>query len=153
MKPFTGQRKAFSLVEVTIALGVAGFCLLAVFGLLPIGLTTTSMSIEQTAAANLATEIMADLRGTPSTSGTSSRLGVILASSSNEAYTTLFFAEDGCKVGATGSSACYRADVKATFPAPGQKEAVPVSIRVTWPANAVARPSGCFEVLTTLDRN
>ena len=31
---------AFSLVELTLALGVAAFCLVAVFGLVPVGVQT-----------------------------------------------------------------------------------------------------------------
>ena len=48
---------AFSLVEVTLALGVAAFCLIAVFGLLPVGVNSDQTSIQQTAAASLATSI------------------------------------------------------------------------------------------------
>jgi type II secretory pathway pseudopilin PulG len=55
---------AFSLVEVTLALGVAAFCLLAVFGLMPIGVQTNRNTISQTAAANIMAAVVADLRAT-----------------------------------------------------------------------------------------
>src|SRR5881628_1228116 len=52
----------FSLVEVTLALGVAAFCLIAVLGLLPTSLRTQQASIEQTVANGVITEILGDLR-------------------------------------------------------------------------------------------
>src|SRR5438552_368100 len=48
MKRSLLQTAAFSLVEVTIALGVAAFCLLVLLGLLPAGAKTQQNSIQQT---------------------------------------------------------------------------------------------------------
>src|SRR5207248_10414692 len=53
---------AFSLVEVTLAIGVAAFCLLAVFGLVPIGVQTNRNATSQTAAANIMAAVIADVR-------------------------------------------------------------------------------------------
>src|SRR6266446_4189948 len=53
---------AFSLVEVTLALGIAAFCLLAVFGLMPIGVQTNRNASSQTAAANIMAAVIAALR-------------------------------------------------------------------------------------------
>src|SRR6266478_5842762 len=53
---------AFSLVEVTLALGIAAFCLLAVFGLMPIGVQTNRNTTSQTAAANIMAAVIADMR-------------------------------------------------------------------------------------------
>jgi len=55
---------AFSLVELTLALGVAAFCLLAVFGLMPVGVQTNRNATSQTAAAGIMAAVVADLRGT-----------------------------------------------------------------------------------------
>ena len=55
---------AFSLVELTLALGVAAFCLLAVFGLMPLGVQTNRNATSQTAAANIMAAVIADLRAT-----------------------------------------------------------------------------------------
>ena len=46
MKPSIQAGAAFSLVEVTLALGVAAFSLVALFGLLPVGLNTKSSLID-----------------------------------------------------------------------------------------------------------
>jgi type II secretory pathway pseudopilin PulG len=53
---------AFSLVEVTLALGVAAFCLVAVLGLLPTSLRTQQTSIQQTTANQIISTIFSDLR-------------------------------------------------------------------------------------------
>ena len=41
MKMRSSRASAFSLIEVTMAIGIASFGLLTVFGLLPAGLNTT----------------------------------------------------------------------------------------------------------------
>src|SRR6266571_3426648 len=69
---------AFSLVELTLALGVAAFCLLAVFGLMPIGVQTNRSSTSQTAAANIMAAVVADLRGTPKANTISAQFGIII---------------------------------------------------------------------------
>jgi Tfp pilus assembly protein PilV len=57
--------KAFSLVELTVALGVIGFCLLTILGLLAIGINSTRSSTVQTTATNLLTTITSDLEAMP----------------------------------------------------------------------------------------
>ena len=59
---------AFSLVEVALATGIAGFCLLAVFGLVPLGVSTGQTASDQIAANSILTHVLADLRATPMTS-------------------------------------------------------------------------------------
>jgi len=56
---------AFSLVELTLALGVAAFCLLAAFGLIPIGVQTNRNATSQTRATNIMAAVIADLRALP----------------------------------------------------------------------------------------
>ena len=53
---------AFSLVEVTLALGVGAFCLIAVLGLLPTSLKTQQASIQQTTANQIISTIFSSLR-------------------------------------------------------------------------------------------
>jgi type II secretory pathway pseudopilin PulG len=57
----------FSLVEIVIALGVISFALVAIIGLLPIGLASGRATIQETRANNLAEEIFATLRSQPFT--------------------------------------------------------------------------------------
>jgi uncharacterized protein (TIGR02598 family) len=62
MKRPSSAEVAFSLVEVTLALGVAAFCLLVLLGLLPTGLKTQQSSIQQTTANAIISTIWSDLR-------------------------------------------------------------------------------------------
>jgi uncharacterized protein (TIGR02598 family) len=56
------ESAAFSLVEITLAMGVAAFCLLVVVGLLPVALQSQRMSVQQTRANEIISQIAADLR-------------------------------------------------------------------------------------------
>src|SRR6266480_5453414 len=62
MKRSQPETAAFSLVEVTLALGVAAFALLAILGMLPVSLKTQQASIQQTTANQIISQIFSDLR-------------------------------------------------------------------------------------------
>jgi type II secretory pathway pseudopilin PulG len=62
-----GNLRAFSLVEVTLALGIVSFALIAVLGLLPVGLKTVKNANEQAGAANVLNAIADGLRRAAST--------------------------------------------------------------------------------------
>jgi len=61
---------AFSLVEVTLALGVAAFCLIAVLGLVPVGVQTNRNATSQTFATNILSGVVSDIRASPKGSST-----------------------------------------------------------------------------------
>lgn len=65
---------AFSLVELTLALGVAAFCLVAVFGLMPVGVQTNRNATSQTIATNIIALAVSDLRAAPTGNQVSSLL-------------------------------------------------------------------------------
>ena len=56
---------AFSLVELTLAIGIAAFCLIAVFGLMPVGVQTNRNATSQTAATNILSSVVSDIRASP----------------------------------------------------------------------------------------
>ncbi len=56
---------AFSLVEVCLAIGVVSFSLLAVLGLLPIGLTTMRGAMDSTIERNIVQQLTAEALQTP----------------------------------------------------------------------------------------
>jgi uncharacterized protein (TIGR02598 family) len=134
----------FTLVEVTLALGVASFCLLAVFGLMPVGISSNRASVEQTAAASLARAIVADLRTTPIAAASSPQYAIPFPSAS----APLYFAEDGTKQ--TGhASARYLATITINTAA----QTAFANIKITWPAAApVASAAGSYEVATAIGR-
>jgi type II secretory pathway pseudopilin PulG len=157
-----GSHCAFSLVEVTLALGIAAFCLIAVFGLMPVGVQTNRNATSQTAAANIIAAIIADLRVIPKTpgtwTGTSSEFCISLGTSR-----TLYFDREGrCSSDLGGStSPCgvswvpplqTRYRVTVTFPLAGNLTYA--DLKGTWPAAATpANASGSAEMFAALDRN
>jgi hypothetical protein len=60
----------FSLIEVTLALGVAAFCLIAVFGLVPVGVQTNRNATSQTFTTNILSGVVSDIRASPKGSST-----------------------------------------------------------------------------------
>src|SRR6266478_4334031 len=61
MKAHARSTAGFSLIELTVALGVAAFCLITVFGLIPVALMTQQASVRQTTATAVISQIVADL--------------------------------------------------------------------------------------------
>jgi Tfp pilus assembly protein PilV len=155
---------AFSLVEVTLALGVAAFCLLAVFGLMPIGVQTNRNATSQTAAANIMAAVVADLRATPLTTppgGATASVQYQIPIPQNPVTVStttdpIFFAQDGTFSTTMQPSSRYR--LTLTFPPNGPATHSPTyaDVRVTWPAPvdpATTTPSGSAEMFAAFDRN
>jgi uncharacterized protein (TIGR02598 family) len=143
----------FSLVEVTLALGLAAFCLIALFGLLPLGIQTHQSSISQTAAASVLSSVFADLRATPKTSLTSPQYDIAFGTAKS-----LYFDGEGRAVTPTDPNATPRYRVTITFPASPVGAFAPtfVSIKITWPAlvdPATTTPAGLVETFAAFDRH
>lgn len=161
---------AFTLAEVTLAIGIASFGMLAIFGLLPVGVNSNNTSIEQTAASGLSSTIISDLRATPKstppTAQNSPRFNIPIPATGSVTR-TLFLKEDGAAAGAVDANASaatsprYRATISLGAPSSAaQKSSTSVRILITWPAladsTAASTPSkfsGYFETVTALDRN
>lgn len=138
----------FSLVEVTIALGVVAVCLVGIFGLLPTGLKTNRASNEQIAAIELAGAVDADLRSTPKTSTQSAVFAIPLATGA-----TVYVKQDGT-VGMQAASR-WRVEVILNTPAGGSKSATSGRILVSWPAQQddLTKAEGSEIVFIALDRS
>ena len=155
------KQSAFSLVEVTLALGIAAFCLIAVVGLLPVGMNSNQTATEQTNSVGILSAIAADLRATPPTSPpggatTSVQYSVAVPASPNgPSAQTLFFAEDGRLLPTVASGPRYR--VTVTFPANSSaRSATLATLKATWPAvvdPATGRPAGSATMFVALNRN
>jgi uncharacterized protein (TIGR02598 family) len=156
---------AFSLVELTLALGVASFCLLAVFALFPTSLRTNQNTVQQTIDTSWARAIAADLRATPNTSSSSVRYGIGIPATGTATH-TIFLQEDGTATAqdtdaVPSQNPKYRATISFTAPTnSSQKTATIVRILLTWPAladkAAATTPSnytGSYEAVTALNRN
>jgi len=60
-----GKRLGFSLVEVTLALGIASVALLSVVGLLSVAMDTSGDAGQDTSLAAMASQVMGDLHAAP----------------------------------------------------------------------------------------
>jgi uncharacterized protein (TIGR02598 family) len=143
------HRAAFSLVEVTIAIGVVSFSLLTLFALLPIGLKENQNSASQTAATSVLTKVIADLRAAPKANSSSSRFGITYGT-----VTTLYFDSEGFSGTTLTSTSRYRCTINFPPSPTGAKSATFVDVKVTWPAAAaVTDAAGSCEMFAAFDRH
>jgi len=152
------KQSAFSLVEVTLALGAAAVSMLVIFSLLPIGLQTSQRSIEQTTSADILSAVVADLRATPATTPRgnatiSTQFEISIPAAGNTGATTLFFNSAGQSANSQQSDSRYR--LTLTFVSTGgAKSATMANLQITWPAGAaVTNAQGFAEMFAAFDRN
>ena len=156
MKFSSSSFVAFSLVEVTLALGVAAVSLLAIFGLLATGSQINHTATEQAASTSILTAVADDLRATPPTTATSLQFGIAIPPNPVEEpfSTTLYFDSTGQSSTSLSSSSRYRL-VLTFLPNGAGRTATLVDLRMTWPA--VADPAkantDAAEIFVALDRN
>ena len=138
---------AFSLVEIVLALGVAGFCLIAILGLMPVGVQINRNATSQTAATNIMAAVVADLRTTPAAATTSPQFAITF-----DTEKTLFFDASGQASTSLGPDSRYRLNITWNSAPTGLHYAV---LKVTWPASvdpATAMPSGVVQIFAAFDR-
>lgn len=159
---------AFSLVEVTLALGIAAFCLIAVFGLMPVGVQTNRNAKSQTAATGILTSVVSDMR-TTARATPDSRLSLLYnilipaRGSIGVPQTRYFDGEGRCSTDLAGSirpdgsswapPIQTRYQLNVTFPS-GATGLTYADTKVIWPAAATpTNASGSVEVFAAFDRN
>jgi uncharacterized protein (TIGR02598 family) len=161
LKQPSSEVTAFSLIEVTLALGIAAFCLITLFALIPVALKTQQASIQQTTANTVASQIVADLSA-------ALRLPPGLQSKQFNLHghwaelqtpDVLYFAKDGTFV--PGSTNQNPAPVNAVFRAvvtylqPPTETTSLADITVTWPAAvdpSTGAPAGKIETFAAINR-
>jgi uncharacterized protein (TIGR02598 family) len=145
---------AFSLVELTLAIGIVSLCLVAVIGLVPVGVQTNRNATSQTAATNIITAVVADLRATPRGSNTSSQFGITFGTNPLPLYFdgSGQFATSIAATSPTPFQPRYQLNVTwNTSPPTGMQYA---DLKVTWPAAATtANASSSAETFAAFDRN
>jgi uncharacterized protein (TIGR02598 family) len=145
MKRPLSETAAFSLVEVTLALGIAAFCLIAVFGLMPVGVQTNRNATSQTAATGIMAAVNADLRATQGS--TSAQYGIQFGTAK-----TLYFNGAGQFTTLLATDSRYQLNV--TWNSSGFTGLRYADVKVTWPAAATsANASGSVEMFAAFDRN
>jgi type II secretory pathway pseudopilin PulG len=157
MKSRSGT-KAFSLVELVLALGVVSFCMIALFALLPTGQTTNAASIQETEAVNVLAAVEADLRATPNSATSSSQFVITIPSAGGTATSanspvTKYIGYGGNTV-TTSAGAQYQLSIWMTPPPAGSRQATIVRLLLTSPAAApIANAAQSLESVIALDRN
>ena len=140
------RSSAFSLVEVTLALGIAAFCLIAVFGLMPVRVQTNRNATSQTAGTNIDAAVVADLRATPRGINTSSQYQITFGTNPSPIY----FDGTGQLATTVGANSRYQLNITWSGSA-GLRYA---DIKVTWPAAASpTNATGSVEMFAAFDRN
>jgi len=138
---------AFSLVEITLALGIAAFCLLTVFALVPIAVLANRNATSQTAATNIMASVIADMRAA-GTASTSQQYGITFGTSE-----TLYFDGVGQAMTLLGPNSRYRVSITFPLSPSGLSYA---DINTTWPAAAdpaTTTPSGSAEMFAAFKTN
>jgi hypothetical protein len=148
---------AFSLVEVTLALGVAAFCLLAVLGLMPVGLKSQHTGVEQTKANAVISEITADLSAAARLPPGQVSKQFKIHGRWNSMPDAVYFTNDGIQTGITNGSVPADAVLRATisYIAPPVATTSLADIKVTWPAQvdpATGVPAGSVETFVAINR-
>jgi len=180
MNGFHPGRSGFTLAEVAIALAVTAFCLVAILGLLPVGMRSNQASVEQTVSNGILSAVITDLRAAPiagaaAQSGTSQQFQIAIPGNtatnglaSGSLAPPLYFTADGqCSADVNGTigpgpnGTSYSPPLQTRYlltitflPNSGSRSATFVNLRVSWPAAAgVANAVGSVQTLVALDRN
>jgi uncharacterized protein (TIGR02598 family) len=172
------KSSAFTLIEVTLALGITAFCLVPLLGMLPIGMNMDHAAIEQTTANAIMSAVAADLRAAaptvPSGQATATEQFAIpipanstLATSSPTATSLYFTVEGECAQPNAAfpdptEGAHYLLTIQFCENAPPANEtnettsraATFAMLEVSWPsAVPAAQAAGKVQMFVALNRN
>jgi uncharacterized protein (TIGR02598 family) len=159
MKSTACPSNGFSLVEVTLALGVAAISMIAIFGLLATGMQTNQLSTQQTGSSDILGAVAADLHATlrtipPGGATTSTQFAIGIPANGSSATSTLYFDAVGQYSTSLNESSTYRLTI--TFLSNGGgRTATFADLKMTWPAAAdpASATTAKAETFLALDRN
>ena len=146
------KRLGFSLAEVVIALGVIAIAVVAILALFPAALQTGHSAQDETRAAQIAQTIFPSLAGQAvpqfnsvqfllSDNTTRSTPPIDLTTSSGATPAVTLYAENDGKLTQDQAKAVYKIYVYTNNSVPGFTDLASanlVTLRVAWPANALA---------------
>jgi type II secretory pathway pseudopilin PulG len=154
----------FSLVEVTLALGIGALCLITVFGLVPVAALTNRNATSQTAATNITAGVIADVRATPPTVFRSAQYGINLPGNPGappdpapcSGSQTLYFNAQAQATSTISPDSRYRLTVTFVRNPINAISATYVRLKVSWPAAmdpCTTAPAGSLDTFAGFDRN
>ena len=160
MKGSHPYASAFSLVEVTLALGIAAFSLLIILGMLPVSLKTNQASTQQTNANGIISQVAADLRAAarlpPGQVSKQFSLHPHNGGPWDPTPDYVFFTDDGTPTGTNQttapSDAIFRATI--TYRLPPTDTTSLADIKVSWPAQQadMSKVAGSVEMFVAINR-
>ena len=135
---FRGIRRAgFSLIEVTIALGIISFALVAIIGLLPVGLNSQKQGADQSRAIQVLNNVTRAVKGVRSEGGTNKFLPPLSGLAVGTGTSTLALLRSGTLASGNPTAGDDQLGTvliqQLAQPAPG---ILPVYISVAWPGSA-----------------
>ncbi len=164
--PIVSKKAAFSLVEVALSLGIAGFCLVAVIGLLPVGVNSEQNASEQMAAGSILTHVLSDLRATPITSPPGAAVAtaqyavpIPASTKTTSAAFVRYFGDTAQQFTVSPQVGTSRFRLTVNFLHPSNQSArgaTLATLLVTWPPQidpAMGTPAGHVQFTAALDRN
>lgn len=139
MKKRLRLKNAFSLVEVVIALGLFSFCIVAITGLLSVGLGSTRSVVNESGAVNIASSVFGAWEAQQSGSATLNVPGLFtnLPGLSTTTSNNFYFDQSGVQVPGAGQGAFQMAYITT---ASGAAPAINTTVDLvfTWPVGAPA---------------
>jgi uncharacterized protein (TIGR02598 family) len=169
MKQRSRSSNAFSLAEVTLALGVAALAFIAVLGMMPVGLKVQQASVQQTTASEIMAAILNDLRADvvlppgQASKETDSGFGLHGHWLAVDKPSWLFFTNGGSQTGSASNNtdtppaappdAVFMAKITYLFP-PTATTSV-ANVIITWPAQVnptTGTPAGSVGTYIAVNR-
>ena len=139
----------FSLIEVTIALGLIAFALMATFGLLVAGQKSDTDSVRRLGAAHSASQLLVQRRTTPASvpvPPTNTILPAIQSDSRDILAGEVYLDESNAKQ-SEAKDALYRVNYQIQTAPEG--EVAILNLRYSWPAaSSTQSREGSFEITT-----
>jgi len=130
-------RAAFSLVEVVIALGIAAFVIVAIVGLLPVGLRLASDSTDETRCVNILGAIASDrLTSAPNAASILYGIPALTPGQTSVATGSFGVTEAGTSTLQDWAKARYRVSYRLQPPESGRLDPWLLSLRISWPAQS-----------------
>jgi Tfp pilus assembly protein PilV len=151
---------AFSLIEVTLAFGVATVSLLAIFAMFPVSLKTNQSSIQQTVANGIISQIAEDLRAAarlpPGQVSKQFSLHPHNGGPWDPTPDYIYFTDDaqptGTNQSAAPADAIYRATI--TYRLPPTDTTSLADVTISWPAaqSDLTKVAGSVEMFIAINR-
>jgi uncharacterized protein (TIGR02598 family) len=126
-KNLSTSRRAFTLVEVTLALGIASVAILSMLALMPVGLATMKDATDSAGRAQILTHVASVLRATP--------YGDLPAYVDSHSTVSLLFDRSGRPVSSPGAASFGASLSSPSVPYPGApldmtNSALAVAVRI-----------------------